>query len=262
MVKIIQATSVLLRQITNNLFFQHFQTDLLKQFAIQIFNKYLQCHLSPPDGLRKSTPDQSTGDMDEIEQTDRDRYKEQLIIIGALGREEPSHALSILCKLLEEKTRLLQAHLERIYANSANLNVSSTDGLEQLYEDILWIILISANVMSMESVGEQPLIPSEIMQCSKQQLLSGQTDLTTSLKVLALESPVHEDASCDPVLRLTAAVFRLCDIETKAMEANMKTVLSPEITSNLMWFLQMWAESYLLYLSEYYTDVSFIKIFW
>lgn len=195
--------------------------------------------------------------MDEIEQSDRDRYKEQLIIIGALGREEPSHALPILCKLLEEKTRCLQAHLERIYTNSANLNVSSTDGLEQLYEDILWIILVSAHVLSMESVGEQPLIPSEIMYCSKQQLLSGQTDLTTSLKVLALESSVVvEDTSCDHVLRLTAAVFRLCDIETKAMDANMKSVLSPEITSNLMWFLQMWAESYLLYLSEYYTEVS------
>lgn len=92
--------------------------------------------------------------MDEIEQSDRDRYKEQLIIIGALGREEPSHSLAILCKLLEEKTRCLQAHLERIYTNSANLNISSTEGLEQLYEDILWIILVSAHVLSMESVGK------------------------------------------------------------------------------------------------------------
>lgn len=233
---------------------------MLKQLAIQIFNKYLQCHLSPPDGLRKATDNQNTSDMDEIEQSDRDRYKEQLIIIGVLGREEPCHALPILCKLLEEKTRCLQAHLERIYTNSANLNVSSTDGLEQLYEDILWIILVSAHVLSMDAVGEQPLIPSEIMHFSKQQLLSGQTDLTTSLKVLALESSVTVDASCDSVLRLTAAVFRLCDIETKAMEANMKSVLSPEITSNLMWFLQMWAESYLLYLSEYYTDVSVVDL--
>lgn len=93
------------------------------------------------------------------------------------------------------------------------------------------------------------------MHNSKQQLLNGQTDLTASLKVLALETSVADD-TCDHVLRLTAAVFRLCDIETKAMEANMKSVLSPEVTSNLMWFLQMWAESYLLYLSEYYTDVS------
>lgn len=126
---------------------------MLKQFAIQIFNKYLQCHLSPPDGLRKTSHNKSNGDMDEMEQNDRDRYKEQLIIIGALGREEPSHSLPILCKLLEEKTRCLQAFLERIYTNSANLNVSSTDGLEQLYEDILWIILVAAHVLSMESVG-------------------------------------------------------------------------------------------------------------
>lgn len=199
--------------------------------------------------------------MDEMEQSDRDRYKEQLIIIGTLGREEPSHSVPILCKLLEEKTRCLQAHLERIYTNSANLNVSSTDGLDELYEDILWIILVSAHVLSMESVGEQPLIPSEIMYASKQQLLNGQTDLTASMKVLALESPVAEDTLCDHVLRLTAAVFRLCDIETKAMEANMKSVLSPEVSSNIMWFLQMWAESYLLYLSEYYTDVSDAKKF-
>lgn len=126
----------------------------MKQFSIQIFNKYLQRHLSPPDGLRKTLPNQSNGDMDDIEQSDRDRYKEQLIIIGALGREEPSHSLPILGRLLEEKTRCLQAHLERIYTNSTNLNISSTDGLEQLYEDILWIILVSAHVLSMESVGK------------------------------------------------------------------------------------------------------------
>lgn len=193
---------------------------------------------------------------EELEQSDRDRYKEQLIIIGTLGREEPSNALPILCKLLEEKTRCFQAHLERVYTNAVNLNVDSSEGLEQLYDDILWIILVSAHVLSMESVGEQPIIPSEIMHSSRQQHLNGQTDLTASLKVLALESPIADDTLCDHVLRLTAAVFRLCDIETKAMEANMKSVLSPEIASNLMWFLQMWSESYLLYLSEYYTDVS------
>ncbi|KAG4069052.1 hypothetical protein HA402_008363 [Bradysia odoriphaga] len=176
---------------------EHFQADLLKQYSIQVFNKYLQCHLAPPDGLRKASLNTSRDMDDELEQKDRDRYKEQLIIIGALGREEPSHALPILCKLLEEKTRCLQAHLERVYTNAVNLNVDSSEGVEQLYDDILWIILVSAHVMSMESVGEQPIIPSEIMHSSKQQMLNGQTDLTASLKVLALEAPVGDDTLCD-----------------------------------------------------------------
>lgn len=230
---------------------------------MQIFNKYLQCHLSAPNGIRNLTNSNSSSsfDCEDTEQSDSEVYKEQLIIIGNFARENPGHSLNILSKLLEEKTRQLQSQLQAMTCVPNQLNASSTTMLEALFEDIHWTILIAGHVVAMESIGEQPIIPSEIMQHSCEQVTSGAVDVTTSLKVLAspgqdINNIPNADAACDGIIRLVAAVFRLCDIENKAIEYKIKDLLSPEVVSNVMWFLNMWAEGYLFMLSEYYTQVS------
>lgn len=195
------------------------------------------------------------------DQLDRTEYKEQLIIIGNFARENPSHSLTILSKLLEEKTRQLHMQLQTMYSSGNQLNVSATKVLDTLYEDIHWIMLIAGHVIAMESVGEQPIIPSEIMYNSCDQLAKGSVDVTTSLKVLAspdqciTQIPNAENV-CDGVIRLVAAVFRLCETENKAIEYKMTQFLSPEVSSNIMWFLNMWSEAYLFMLSEYYATIS------
>lgn len=214
--------------------------------------------MSGPDGLRGII--ESYDDPDD-EQNDRDEYKEQLIIIGNCARENPSHSLTILSKLLEEKTRHLHLQLQTMYTNENQLNVSATKMLDILYEDIHWILLIAGHVIAMESAGEQPIIPSEIMYNSCEQIAKGSVDVTTSLKVLAspeqciTQIPNGENV-CDGIIRLVAAVFRLCEIENKAIEYKMTQFLSPEVSSNIMWFLNMWSEAYLFMLSEYYATIS------
>lgn len=218
----------------------------------------MQCHLSAPEGLRTNSESSSFDDDEEI---DRDKYKEQLIIIGNLARESPGHSLTILSKLLEEKTRQLQAQFQAMYTNGNQLNMSITKAMEILFEDVHWLLLICGHVVAMESSGEQPMIPSEIMQYSVEQLANGTVDITTTLKVLAApnqcitQTPNAENI-CDPLIRLITAIFRLCDIENNAIEYKMKDFLSPEVSSDIMWFLNQWSEAYLFMLTEYYPNLS------
>lgn len=219
-----------------------------------MFNKYVQCHLSAPEGLR--TVSDSFDDEDE---NDRDKYKEQLIIIGNVARESPGHSLTILSKLIEEKTRQLHSQLQAMYSNGSQLNMSITKAMEILFEDIHWLLLIAGHVVAMECTGEQPMIPSEIMQYSVEQLSNGTVDITTSLKVLAAPSQCitqtpQADTNCDPLIRLLTAVFRICEIENNAIEYKMKDFLSPEVSSDIMWFLNQWSEAYLFMLAEYYPN--------
>lgn len=229
---------------------------MIHEYSLQIFNKYLQCHLSAPEGLRTIADS-----FDEEEENDRDKYKEQLIIIGNLARESPGHSLVILSKLIEQKTRELHVQLQAMYTNGSQLNMSITKAMEILFEDIHWLILISGHVVAMESTGEQPMIPSEIMQYSIEQVTNGTVDITTSLKVLAapnqcITQTPNADNVCDPLIRLITAVFRLCEIENNAIEYKMRDFLSPEVSSDIMWFLNQWSEAYLFMLTEYYPNLS------
>lgn len=230
---------------------------MIQEYSLQIFNKYLQCHLSGPDGLRSIFESSEESECE----SDREEYKEQLIIIGNFARENPGHSLTILSKLLEEKTRLLQNQLQAMFSSGNQLNMSITKQLFILFEDIHWLLLIAGHVMTMESVGEQPMIPSEIMLHNIKQLSSGTVDVTTSLKVLAAPNTCitqipNAENVCDSVIRLVAAIFRLCEMENKAIEYKMQEFLSPEVSSDIMWFLNSWAEAYLFMLPEYYAALS------
>nr|CAD7397101.1 unnamed protein product [Timema cristinae] len=55
---------------------------------------------------------------------------------------------------------------------------------------------------------------------------------------------------------LVAAVFRLCEIERRAVDVNLIHLLSPEVGSTLMWFLRRWSLSYLLPVERLYSEMS------
>lgn len=214
--------------------------------------------MSTPDGLRTEKFDDVSVDCGGH---DREEFKEQLIIIGNFGRESPGHSLTILSKLLEEKTRQLHQHLMQATQCNDHSNMMVVRSLGSVFEDIHWLLLIAGHVITMESVGEQSIIPSEIMHYSVEQLAAGSVDVTNSLKVLAspgqciTQIPNAENV-CDGIIRLVAAVFRLCEIENKAIEYKLKLYLSTEVTSDIMWFLTVWAEPYLFMLTEYYSSLS------
>uniref|UniRef100_A0A7G3ART2 Exportin-4 n=1 Tax=Lutzomyia longipalpis TaxID=7200 RepID=A0A7G3ART2_LUTLO len=229
----------------------------LEPYLMEIFNKYLQSHLSPPDGVRPLV-DPDFGELYENDVPDREKYREQLIIVGTFGKQFPQHSLAILAKLLETKIQILRENLQQMHSN---LHHPSTKIPYTVFEDIHWLLLIAGHVICTEADGEQSLIPSEIMDHSIQQLASGGVDITTSLKVLAspglaiFEIPTAEQTA-DHVIRIVASVLRYCEIEQGAIEAKMLQYLSPEVSASAMWFLKFWATSYLLPQEDHYENMS------
>uniref|UniRef100_A0A1Y1LNF7 Exportin-4 n=1 Tax=Photinus pyralis TaxID=7054 RepID=A0A1Y1LNF7_PHOPY len=68
--------------------------DNIYQSATRIFNSYLQCHLAPPEGSRMQEKDNE--EIEDNEDNDRIKFKDQLQIIGMFGRMVPLHCLPIL----------------------------------------------------------------------------------------------------------------------------------------------------------------------
>ncbi|XP_012251237.1 exportin-4-like [Athalia rosae] len=239
-----------------------FPSEFCKQSSAQIFNTYLRCHLSPPDGTRGAGGKElNDEEIDGTEENDRTKFKEQLQTIGNFGRQVPGHSLPLLARLLEDRTNRLSGQLNRIADQSQPMSISSSSLVEALYEDMHWLVLIAGHVLCMESEGEFPLIPSEIMRYSMEQTQHGQVNVDTTMQLLA--SPQNSlsdidgaEQSADHVIRLVSAVFRLCQIEKIAISANLTNMLSPELSSTIVWFLQRWSLSYLLPPEQFYSEIS------
>lgn len=58
------------------------------------------------------------------------------------------------------------------------------------------------------------------------------------------------------MVKLAAAVFRLSEIERRAVDAGFKTLLSPEVSCSIMWFLRRWVLTYLAGPENCYSDIS------
>lgn len=90
------------------------------------------------------------------------------IIVGNFGRQVPNHSLLLLAQLLEDRIHKLRDNLNVLVA----LNKPSPQpaSMNELYEDLHWLVLIAGHVLCMESEGETALIPLEIRRCSMDQV--------------------------------------------------------------------------------------------
>ncbi|XP_013778949.1 exportin-4-like [Limulus polyphemus] len=231
--------------------------DVLKESAIHIFNAYLQFHLAPPGGQRGLNAKEESEEIEEIEEDDRTKFRDQLSVIGMLGRQALEHCVPLLWSLLEDRVTRLHGQLQRIHQLGTIQEDSSV--LDNLNEDIHWLVLITGHVLAPFSEGETSLIPPDVVHYCVQQ--AGRVSLNTTLQVLA--SPSHRaadipgvDQNTDHVVRLIAAVFRMCEVEKRAIEANLTHVLSPEVATTLVWYIKRWAVTYLLPNESYYTEMS------
>lgn len=139
------------------------------------------------------------------------------------------------------------------------MNMSEGAALDDFFEDIHWIILIAGHVLCMDSDGETPMIPSEIMQYSITQINRLESSLDATLKAIHaikdnVVAPENFDL-CDHVIRILFSVFKLCSVEDYASSVNLSQFMSPEVGSTLMWFLHRWCLSYLLPVENYYQEV-------
>ncbi|XP_017771460.1 PREDICTED: exportin-4-like isoform X2 [Nicrophorus vespilloides] len=241
------------RQVTN---------DFLGQAATCIFNTYLKCHLSSPDGSRKQGTDLEVEEIEDDEDNDRTKFKDQLQTIGLFGRIVPDQALPILYKLLEDRTNKLRSHLHTMQSQAMSINDSVT--LDNIFEDIHWTVLIAGHTLCMDSDGETPTIPSDLMRYSMDMNAKGLTNLDESLKVMASVQQLGNDAECSPLcdhaVRIFADVLKLCAIESSAAEVKLGHFMSPEVSCTLMWFLKRWSLSYLLPTESFYQEISPVLI--
>ncbi|CAL1532791.1 unnamed protein product [Lymnaea stagnalis] len=229
--------------------------------ATQIFNSYMQCHLASPDGIRNMNADESDEDIDETEQDDRYKFCDQLWCIGALGRVIPEHTVPLLSKILEDRVAQIGNHLHRLQQQKEMVSSHETtvdiSGLHALQEDLHWLILVTGNVLADAAEGETPTIPSVIMKYSINQ--SKNVDINLTLKMLSSlgeKLDPAQEMNVDPVIRLITAVFRLCEVENRAIDAKLNEFLSPQIGSTIMWFLERWSDAYLLHDENDYTEMS------
>lgn len=169
--------------------------------------------------------------------------------------------MPLLARLLEDRTSKLRDQLNRLVGQSESLNISGSTMMESLYEDLHWLVLLAGHVLCMDSEGEIPLVPSEIIRLNMEQAHQGQVDINVSLQLLAsprsnLSEINGAEQSADHMIRLIAAVFRLSETEKSAISANAAQLLSPELSSTIVWFLHRWSQSYLLPTESNYSEIS------
>ncbi|XP_076634880.1 exportin-4 [Colletes latitarsis] len=244
-----------------------FPVELCKQSSVKIFNTYLQSHLSAPEGIRTTEEDLNKEEM-ETEEDDKIRFKEQLQTIGIFGRQIPSHSLPLLAQLIENRTSKLREIFNKLVGQAEPLNTLKDISMSRLYEDLHWLLLITGHVLCMESEDKTALISSDIMTYSMEQIQQGKVDVNRSLQFLASSENVSLDInitieSVDHVIRLVANVFRLCAIEKAAISVRLDSILSPELSCTVMWFLHRWSLYYLLLVENNYseTSIAFIQAF-
>ncbi|KAI4898132.1 hypothetical protein NFI96_015395 [Prochilodus magdalenae] len=244
---------------------EHFPRGCFVQPAVQVFNSYIQCHLAAPDGTRNLTANgvasHEEEEINELQEDDRELFSDQLASIGMLGRIAAEHCIPLLTSLLEDRvTRLhgqLQRHQQHLMASSDPDSVDRKV-LDDLYEDIHWLILVSGYLLADDPQGETPMIPSEVMEYSIKH--STEVDINTTLQILG--SPGEKATSIpgcnrtDSVIRLLSAVLRTSEVESRATRASLTGLLSPQMGKDIVWFLRRWAKTYLLVDEKLYNQIS------
>ncbi|XP_049583005.1 exportin-4 [Syngnathus scovelli] len=244
---------------------EHFPRGCFIQPAVQVFNAYIQCHLAAPDGTRNlsvnGVSSHEEEEINELQEDDRELFSDQLSSIGTLGRVASDHCIPLLTSLLEDRVTRLHGQLQRTQQHlmsSSDLTSVDRKVLDDLYEDIHWLILVSGYLLADDPQGETPLIPSEVMEFSVKR--STEVDMNTTLQILG--SPGERASSIpgfdrtDPVIRLLSAVLRTSEVESRASRASLTQLLSPQMGKDIVWFLRRWAKTYLLVDEKLYQQVS------
>lgn len=227
-----------------------FPAEPLKVATLRVFELYLRSRLAAPDGTRPPINDDE--EVAEEDEDDRVRFRDQLSVVGMLGRHVLPHSLPLLCRVVEDRTRRLQELLQ----GQPQAGSPMTAAHKELLEDLHWIVLITGHLLTTVCEGETPLIPKEVTQFS----LNSGADTAATLSLLSrlgqADAVSSVQGNVDPVVRLIVAVLQLCHVERAALQAGLGSQLSPEVAITLVWFLHRWGLTYLLPNETYYTQMS------
>ncbi|MGH0148689.1 UNVERIFIED_CONTAM: hypothetical protein FKN15_053632 [Acipenser sinensis] len=275
-----------------------FPRSNLTAIPSELFNSFVNCltHLTCSFGRSAALEEVTANgvasreeEISELQEDDRELFSDQLASIGMLGRIAADHCIPLLTSLLEDRvTRLhgqLQRHQQHLLASPGSGSVDNKV-LDDLYEDIHWLILVTGCLLADETQGETPLIPPEIMEYSIKH--STEVDINTTLQVLG--SPGEKTSSIpgcnrtDSAIRqvlhkktklcaevegkewpfwffvcffwLLSSVLRTSEVESRATRANLTDLLSPQMGKDIVWFLKRWSKTYLLVDEKLYDQIS------
>uniref|UniRef100_UPI00358FA5D2 exportin-4 isoform X2 n=1 Tax=Myxine glutinosa TaxID=7769 RepID=UPI00358FA5D2 len=230
--------------------------DFVSEPAALIFRSFVQCHLSAPAGTRNLTangvasPDKE--EINDVQEDDRDFFADQLASVGMLGRMAAPLCIPLLTRLLEERIVEMNRNLQQASPSSVD-----QIHLDNLYEDIHWLLLIAGHVLTNEAEGETATIPREMMEFSISQ---ENIDISASLRLLGSPAqdlkdiPGYENA--DGIIRLLAVILRVAEVQSGAVRGGLTAILSPQVARDAVWCCQRWAKAYLLLEEKNYNQVS------
>ncbi|KOC60217.1 Exportin-4 [Habropoda laboriosa] len=237
-------------------------SEFYEQIFGQMFNVYLLCHLSPPEGIRNMEDKSLEKEESDNEETDKVKFNHHLEVIGMIGREVPNYSLPLLAQLIEDRISKLRENLNKLVGQTKQLYTMKDNFMRRLYEDLHWLVLVIGNILCVMCNGEIALIPSEIMTYDMEQVRQGKVDMDLTLQFLASSENVSSDImvteSIDHAIRLIANVFRLCAIEKAAISVHLDSILSPELSCTIIWFLHKWSLQYLIPVEGRYAEISYM----
>eukprot|EP01135_Chromosphaera_perkinsii_P002003 Nk52_evm50s215 gene=Nk52_evmTU50s215 len=190
--------------------FDCFGMGFFRQPAGHIFQVYVETRLK-----RASLEIENYNDEEELGDDDTN-FDDQLCGVALLGRYAAKESAAYMCKMLNERINALESALS---GQSVNQDLSG------LFEDLHWLLLIAGHFLADVGEGEKPLIPGPILS-------------------LSIESSAGNFE--DYVLGIASLVFRLVEIENKALLASQSGKLSPLLAEDIVWFVGRWLKTYLL----------------
>ena len=215
----------------------------------ELFSAFLKFRLTELSG--GSRPVQSSGEpkeVDELEEDDRDIFIEHLSSIATIARTICPTALPMACELLEKCGDSILNFVGR----GEKVPV-------HLFEDFHWLILLIGHICVDIAEGEEVQIPSEIRNycVSVQSSVHPATHWTHLIEPQTSDTPIDQ-TKFDPIIRIVVIMCKWAKVETLLIKSGQLLKLSPQVSSDIMWFFLHWAQPYLFYKVSDYGDTSAI----
>ena len=223
---------------------------LLQGCAKEIFETYMRCHISRPEGLRKIEADED--EIAEYEEEDSVVYFDQLNAIGSIGRVDLQNSLNWLSQMLTLRIDQMQVLMERM-ATQGKASVSASEWTA-VNEDIHWLIMISTWTLSQSSwFSDRDLIPDEVMRLS----INFAADINQTIHALQSCDVGTEGKknNIDPVVKLIVIIFKLCRMEQYVIENNMQ-LFSPQVSTTIASFVARFMTGFLMPNENDYKEIS------
>lgn len=205
--------------------------DELVTWTRPILETYIRTHLCQPEGLLPISVYLDNDEVQEFEEDDNAKYREQLIAVGAIAQVDVTNSINTLTQLLIMKLNQFETVIMS--------NVDVDDKRKQwicISEDIHWILMISMYVFS----ENENTIPASITKLS----IASNADVGATQ--VALQNADILATNIDPVVRFFIVMLKFVNMEKCLLEQKHVTWVSPQVSYTLTLFITRFMQNYLV----------------